>query len=238
MSKSAPVQLKGILFDFDGTLVDTKTFYFGLIADFLGTDKSKTISLAGTIIESQLVPEDTNVRWKIIKASYQVSRRLGFSMIRSLLAMWYLSRNHSKKFSSAKPTEGAIQGLMKLKELGIQVGIISYTSRKKIRLFLSNYLQDSHLFPDENILAKGDFGKSKEEGIKKFLKSLDLMQNKRMCAIVGDLGGDIISGKNLDITTIGVTTGYAPAEILKLTNPSRIYQTIFELAEAVVVPPK
>ena len=238
MSNSTPVQLKAILFDFDGTLVDTKTYYFGLIADYLGTDPTETISLAGEIIESKLVPEDINIRWKIIRASYQVSREMGYSMLRSIMAVWFLSRNHAKNFSSATPTEGTIQGLIKLQELGVQVGIISYSSRKKIKSFLSKYMQDNQIVPDEYILAKGEFGKVKEDGIARFLQLFDLTQDKRMCAIVGDLGGDIISGKNLGITTIGLTTGYAPLEILKLTKPSRIFQTISELVEAVEVPSK
>ncbi len=236
MSNLTPVSLKAILFDFDGTLVDTKSFYFGLIADYLGTDHIKTISLAGEIIEAKLVPEDANVRWKIIKASYQVSRKMGFGIIRSLKAIWYLSQNHSKHFSSAKPTEGTIQGIIKLKKLGVQIGIISYTSRKKILSFLSKYFQDSSIIPERNILAKGEFGKSKEAGIEKFIRSFDLVEHKYLCAIVGDLGGDILAGNNLGITTIGLTTGYAPSKILKLTKPSKIFNSVIELAEAVEIP--
>ncbi|MHA2154873.1 MAG: HAD family hydrolase [Candidatus Hodarchaeales archaeon] len=236
MSNSPPLLLKAILFDFDGTLVDTKTYYFGLIADFLGTDREETISLAGKLIERKLLPKDVNVKWKIIKTSYQVSRKLGFGIPRSLRAVWFLSQNHSKKFSSAQPTEGTIQGLIKLKEQGVQLGIISYTSRNKISSFLKKYFQDGTIIPERNILAKGDFGKSKEDGIENFLKLFDLKQQKQLCAIVGDLGGDIISGNNLGITTIGLTTGYAPSNILKLVNPSRVYNNLTELAEAVKIP--
>ncbi len=236
MPKPNSVILKAILFDFDGTLVDTKSYYFGLIADYLGTDPIETIKLAEEVIELKLVPEDNNIRWKIIKASYIVSRKMGYSRIKSLRALWHLSRTHSKQFASAEPTEGTIPGLIKLKELGIQLGIISYTSRRKVDLFLSNHYPNQKIFPEENILTKGDLGSSKEDGIEKFLNIFNLNQQKELCAIVGDLGGDIIAGNNVGITTIGLTTGYAPSRILSKSSPSRIFQTLTELAENVEVP--
>ncbi len=236
MTQSSSIKLKAILFDFDGTLVDTKSYYFGIIADYLGSDRDKTIKIAEEIIESKLVPEDNNIRWEIVRTSYQVSRKMGFGIIRSILALWHLSRNHSKNFSSAEPTKDTIEGLVKLNELGVHLGIISYTSRRKIEYFLSKYIENKFMFSEECILAKGDFGNLKEKGIEKFLELFNLTKEKHLCAIVGDLGGDIISGNNLGITTIGLTTGYATSDILSKAGPSRIFDTVIELAKNVEVP--
>jgi phosphoglycolate phosphatase-like HAD superfamily hydrolase len=98
MTDSKKIPLQAILFDFDGTLVDTKSYYFGLVADFLGSNPEETISLAGEIIRSKLSPTDSNIKWDILKVTYSISRKLGFGYFKSIRAVIFLGRNHSKSF--------------------------------------------------------------------------------------------------------------------------------------------
>ncbi|MHA1942345.1 MAG: HAD family hydrolase [Candidatus Hodarchaeales archaeon] len=226
---------KLILFDFDGTLVDTKTYYFGLIADYLKSDKKETISVAGRILTSMLSFDEKNIKWKIIRASYRVSRVLGNNRLRAIRAVIYLVRNHNNYFEDAKPTKHAVEGLKLLKEKGITLGIISYSSKNKILSFLQNYVQDSTLFEISNIIVKKEFGKTKEEAINNFLKKFELTETKKLCAIVGDLGGDIIAGKNMGITSIGITTGYSSKQLLLEAKPDRIFNSVKEIANCVII---
>ena len=121
---------------------------------------------------------------------------------------------------------------------GIKMGIISFSSRHKILEFISTHLQDQDFFPQENILTKDNLGKIKEEAILKFLHQFNLVEDRQSCAYVGDLGGDIIAGNNLGIVSIGLTTGYATRKTLESASPTRVFNTVLELAEFVDPHPK
>ncbi|MHA1513295.1 MAG: HAD family hydrolase [Candidatus Hodarchaeales archaeon] len=233
MTDSMKTPLKAILFDFDGTLVDTKSYYFGLVAKFLGSDPEETISLAGTTISSKLSPKDANIKWELLKVCYIISRKLGYGYFKSIRAVLFLIRNHSKSFSKAQPTQYTVEGLEELRLKGISLGIISFSSKKKINEFINNYLPRKEYFPEDNILAAGEFGKKKEAGMITFLEKFNLKEKPQLCAIVGDLGGDIIAGNNVKLFTIGITTGYASEETLRKASPSLITSSLSEIADRV-----
>jgi len=107
MSNSLLSPIKALIFDFDGTLVDTKRYYFQLIADYLCLDLNQVLQAVELTTFSNINHKETNVKWKIIKASFSASRFLGFGRFKSLRAALYLSRNHSKYFSKARPTSNA-----------------------------------------------------------------------------------------------------------------------------------
>jgi phosphoglycolate phosphatase-like HAD superfamily hydrolase len=231
MTFSNRLALKAALFDFDGTLVDTKTFYFKMIADFLKTDPDTTISLAGDWIASKLSYSETNIKYTLVRAAYYVSRAMGFNHFTSLRAVWHLVRNHSRAFSKAMPTKDAIKGLEKLKEKEIQMGIISFSSRKKVLEFLNEHLSMDDILPRQNIITKESLGKTKEEAILFFLQQFGLTDEADSCAYIGDLGGDIIAGNNLGTISIGLTTGYAQRETLEAASPTQIFDSVLEFAE-------
>ena len=233
MTNSTKIPLQAILFDFDGTLVDTKNYYFTLVADFLGSNPEETISFADTVIKSRLTPRDSNIKWELLKVTYIIARKLGFGYFKSIRAIVYLGRNHGKSFYLAQPTKNTVEGLRKLHLKGIHLGIISFSSRKKIEQFIENYLPNSEYFREDNILTGKDFGKTKEKGIGTFLEKFNLTKSPHLCAIVGDLGGDIIAGDNMKLTTIGITAGYASREILEKASPSIVVSSVSEIADIV-----
>jgi phosphoglycolate phosphatase-like HAD superfamily hydrolase len=65
------------------------------------------------------------------------------------------------------------------------------------------------------------------------MRQFNLEQTPRSCAIIGDLGGDAISGKNIGITSFGLTTGFSTREILAKNDPDAIYDTLLEMEKAV-----
>ncbi len=99
---------------------------------------------------------------------------------------------------------------------------------------MHRYANDTVLFEESNILVKDDFGKTKEEAILKFLQKYKIGKNKNLCAIVGDLGGDIIAGKNMGITSIAMTTGYATKKLLLEAKPDGIFDSVQEFAQNVI----
>jgi phosphoglycolate phosphatase-like HAD superfamily hydrolase len=227
------IPIKAIIFDFDGTLVDTKQYYFGLLAEYLQIDLTLVISKADEITFSKLTPQERNVKWKIVRTLYKVSRALDFSLFKSLRALFYVMRNQSKRFSSAQPTKDAQISLKRLHSTGIKLAIVSDTSRKKIDTFLANHFKGTDYFSEDRILASGEFGKHKEDGFIHFLRKFQLTNTPRSCAMIGDLGGDIIAGKTVGITTFGFAAGYSTSETLLVNKPDAIYETLLEMEGAV-----
>jgi phosphoglycolate phosphatase-like HAD superfamily hydrolase len=197
MSQLVYIPIKAILFDFDGTLVDTKSYYFGLLAQYLETDATQVIALANKITFSKLSQYEKNVKWHIVRTLYKVSRASGYSHLKSIRATIFVGRNNTKLFSNAKPTIDTKAALRRLNSSGIKLAIISFSSRKKIKTFLATHLKGSKFFSEDNILAVGEFS-TKEEGIVHFVRKFNLTDTPRSCAIVGDLGGDTISGKKVE----------------------------------------
>lgn len=227
------IPIIAIIFDFDGTLVDSKQYYFGMLAQYLEVDPTSVVSKADKLIFSKLTSQERNVKWKIVKALYQVSRALGFNRIRSLRAMFYVSRNQAGQFSSAKPTKDALIALKRLHSHGIKLAIVSDSPRKKIQQFLTRHLKDTNYFLDENILAAGEFGKHKEEGFIYFLRKFNLTNTPQSCAMIGDLGGDILAGKTIGITTFGFAAGYSNPETLLQNKPDAIYESLLEMERSI-----
>ena len=227
------IPIKAILFDFDGTLVDTKSFYFGKLAQYLKADPNEAIRLADEITFSKLSHKESNVKWHIVRTMYKVARALGYSRLLSSRATAFVGRNHTKLFSDAKPTTDALAALKRLHGSNMKLAIISYTSRKKIKIFLDTYLKGTKYFSEDNILAAGEYDKHKEAGIIHFMRKFNLTQTPRSCAIVGDLGGDTIAGKNIGITTFALTTGFSTYDILEKNKPDAIYDTLLEMEKSV-----
>ncbi|MFX0087827.1 MAG: HAD family hydrolase [Candidatus Hodarchaeota archaeon] len=227
------IPIKAIFFDFDGTLVDTKSYYFSMLAQYLQTDPMEAIKQADEISFSKLSQSERNVKWLIVRTMYKVARALGYSRFKSLQATIFVGRNHAKLFAKAKPSKDALAAIRRLHASNIKLAIISFTSRKKIRTFLDTHLKGMKYFPEDNILAAGEFEKHKEAGIVHFMRKFNLTQTPRSCAIIGDLGGDIIAGKNVGVTTFGMTTGYSIRETLAKNDPDAIYDTLLELEKSV-----
>ena len=226
------IPIKAILFDFDGTLVDTKSYYFGMLAEYLKAVPNEVIDLANRITFSKISEKEQNVKWYIVRTLYKVARALEFGRFKSIQAVLYVGRNNTKQFSKATPTRDALAAIKRLHASNIRLGIISFTSRKKILSFLNSHLRGSKYFSENNILAAGEFG-NKEAGIVYFIRKFNLTTTPRSCAIIGDLGGDTIAGKNIGITTFGLTTGFSTHEILSKNKPDAIYDSLLEMEKAV-----
>jgi phosphoglycolate phosphatase-like HAD superfamily hydrolase len=204
-----------------------------MLAEYLQTDPNEAINQADEISFSKLSQSERNVKWLIVRTLYKVARALGYSRFKSLRATIFVGRNHAKLFLNAKPTIDALAAIRRLHSSNIKLAIISFTSRKKIHTFLDTHFKGTKYITKDNILAAGEFEKHKEAGIVHFMRKFNLTQIPRSCAIIGDLGGDTIAGKNVGITTFGLTTGFSTRKTLAKNNPDAIYDTLLEMEKSV-----
>ncbi|MHA1973350.1 MAG: HAD family hydrolase [Candidatus Hodarchaeales archaeon] len=228
------IPIKCIIFDFDGTLVDTKTYYLSLVAEYLGSQLESVKDKAELTTFSKISHTESNIKWKIPLAAFRASQKLGYSKKKSLGAVVHLIRQHSEDFHRARPTPHLKEALSMLYDGNIPLAILSHSSRRKVIGFLDQYFPDGDYFRHDLILTAGEFGKHKESGIKKILSLLNLEDVPSECCILGDLGGDVIAGKNSGLTTFGLTTGYSTYDTLAKAEPNAIFNNVLEMAKYIL----
>jgi phosphoglycolate phosphatase len=193
---------KYIVFDFDGTLVDSKDVYISAYNQLAAKYKSRPI-------EVKDIPELKKLS-VLGRASY-----LNLSVSRIPFIAVDMIKLYKNGIKDLKMIEGTKKLLDDLAGLGYRLAIISSNSENNIREFLEFQQIDSI---SEVICSSNVFGKDRI--IKKFLKKCRL--NNSEIIYIGDESRDVLACKKLGVKIIGVTWGYDFAETLKESGPDFI----------------
>jgi phosphoglycolate phosphatase len=201
---------KILLFDFDGTLVDSKysilEIYNNNIAEKYGYNKLNKEDI------EMLMNVSIKERCRILE--------IPFHKIPGLLLEE--TKTFRKYIKSIDMIEGIKEILYKLKEKKYSMGILSSNAEENIREFLdyNNIKIFEFIFSSSNL-----FGKHKT--IKKCLKKYDF--NKEDVLYVGDEIRDIVSCKKIDMNIAAVTWGFDSKNLLKQESPEFLVDSPEEL---------
>jgi HAD superfamily hydrolase (TIGR01549 family) len=216
-----PLPVKAILFDIDGTLVDSVGAYFEVARvaatayRYVVTEEHVRHALAtGSSFWKAVVPPDAHDRDSVTKA---LSMHAARDWPRVL-------KEHAKVF------EGLAQTLIRLKSLGIRLGIVSGARREVLDLLAEANLLD--LF--EIIVLGSDVSKSKPdpEGILKCLELLKVAPGEAV--YVGDAPVDIQASRAAGVRVVGVLSGVGTSAMLSMHGPDRIVSSHVKLPDLVV----
>lgn len=207
---------KAILFDIDGTLLDTSQFIFKAYQYSLLTNCKKQITL------DDLTP----LMGKSLAYCYQELVPNG--------DIEALCRSHHdfqlQNLHLAIPFPNTAKILRKLKQNNFKIGTVSNrasnTTKKTLQLAnLAKYI--------DVVISVDDVKKPKpdKEPIDKALKILGIKANQAL--FVGDTETDILTGKNAKVTTIGVTYGWLGKKIAS-HKPDYLIDNIGELLTIVL----
>lgn len=206
-----------ILFDFDGTLVDTFPDLMDALDIFLvkhrlpkiSANKIKPIiSFGAKVILTKAVPEYFLAKHSIDKL------RKDFIDI-------YLSTN----FKKTKPFPGIIQLLDKLIASNFKWGIVTNRTCSLTKPLLDKF----SLAPSSNCLIGGDSTPEPKPSPVPLLaasKLLNLSPNN--CIYIGDAATDISAGNSAGMHTIAALFGYIPSKNEALNWPANAYATTVE----------
>lgn len=203
--------MKAVLFDLDGTLIDTTEFIFQAYEHSLSTHGFEVI--------------------KREKLSPHIGR--GLHVIYSEIApggdVEALIKTHinfqDERMHLVKSFPDIAEVLKKIKALGIKIGIV--TSRlKNTPGALERGGLDAKLF---DVIITADDVKNLKPNPEGVLKALNKLKVKASEAIlVGDAQVDIQMGKNAKVKTVGVTFGFGGKGIKK-SKPDFVIDNIEEL---------
>lgn len=204
---------KQLIFDFDGTIVDSRYMIVAMINRLAGKYKLRTIReqdyahLRGlTVVER--------------------CRFVGLPLYKLPLFKLDLTRTYRETADELEPVPGLREVLEALKVSGVRLSIISSNSTENIKRFLARNGID--LF--DGIHTSGNiFGKDRT--IAGFLKRYRLRSED--VAYVGDECRDIEACRKNNVRVIAVTWGYDDRELLAANKPDYLVDSPSGLLELV-----
>ncbi len=221
-----------ILFDLDGTLVDTCEDITNAINYAIEPYKIKpltpkeTISLVGEGITRLM--EKILEKKGFINGDISLETSIHPPMIRDILVSRFLDyySKHLTDHSTLYP--GVREVLEELKDY--KKAVIS----NKREVLSVKLLKDLGILHHFNLVVGSDTTPERKPSPQPILFALSkLGVDSNRTVIVGDSNLDIIAGKRANIKTIGVTYGYRPAELLK--DADFLIATIEELKNIIFI---
>jgi pyrophosphatase PpaX len=208
--------IKAVLFDVDGTLLDTKEFVYQAYEHVLKSYDFNNVSRN----------EITLVMGEPLEKCYEVLT--GLNDVGQLV-------NEHREFQLnnlglSKPFKNATPVLKKIKENGIKIAAI--TTRSKITSVKT--LKNAGLLEYIDTVISGEDVINKKPNPEGLIKSLEIFNVSRDEAVmVGDTKVDVLAGKNAKVKTIGIMNGFH-GERLRESNPDFIVSDIEDILQIIL----
>lgn len=195
--------IKYIIFDFDGTIVDTIDLAINIYNRIAPEYNCKTVE-----------QED----WKILRSNkpQEFLKTYGITTFKLLLILLRIRRELSKHISEIEPVNEIKTSLYEIKNAGFTLGILTSNSRDNVSKFLKN----NNLYGIFDFIYNGKNVFGKDKVIKRLLKHKNI--SRESVIYVGDETRDIEAAKKAGIPVIAVSWGLNHKEILAALHPNQI----------------
>ncbi len=210
-------QVKGVIFDVDGTLANSVGFFYDIALEILRLAGAPAVSQEQVYALMRL--GDAAPLEKLFPPDFPNPSATLKRIVDERMHEW-MRQYHEE--TEAIP--GSVELLHDLRAKGIQLGIA--TSSGRALPFLDRW-GVRHLF--DGIVGREDV-ESRKPHPEPILKCLGHLQlDPHEVAYVGDSIIDVQAGKAAGVYTIGVLTGTSPHEILHQESPDHIVESVAEL---------
>lgn len=204
---------KFILFDFDGTIADS----FDNFIEIVNTISNK-YHLA------KIPPNEINaLRSEDAKTIF---RKLNIPLFLLPFIAWDVKRMQRKEMVNIKPFKDLPEMLIRLKQNGYKLGILTSNGEENVFEFLKLNNIDVFEYIYDNASLFG-----KEKSINKFIKNQNISKNDLI--YVGDEIRDIHACKKAGVKIISVSWGFNSKEGLEKNNPDYIVDSPIELSNII-----
>ena len=222
------LKVRAVIFDLDGTLIDSIDIYFAIVEKALERLKLPPVSRSRILAAAEsedfkwelVLPQDVlDRKEKIIDEAWEVINEIAPQMFADNLDL----------------IQGAGSIVEKLSSKGLKIGLVTSTQRRYLETKmqpLKNVGADT-LF--EVIITSDDVERRKPapDPLIACAQQLDLEPGK--CVYVGDTATDIKAGKAAGMRTVGVLTGFDEYEALETENPDAIIKDVQYLLEVIEI---
>ncbi len=203
-----------IVFDFDGTIADTLSVVIKIANKFADHYGYRKIPLSDLPKLREKKPSE-------------VLKHLGISIFKIPIVVRKIRFEMNKEIVHLQASVEIKDALVKLRENGCVLGILTTNSRENVMEFLKN--NDLQLF-DFVYTGRAMYGKSRL--LKKLMKEKTIPHKDPI--YVGDEIRDIEAAKKAGIRVIGVSWGYNTRAALQKANPDYIVEKPEDLQEIIL----
>lgn len=207
---------KAILFDFDGTIADTYQAIATITNQLSGEFGYKALNQEELLLIKNL-------------SSREIVKRSEISVFKLPFLVRRVRSELSKEIAELDLISGMRKILLKLKDLGFVLGIVTSNTQENVAIFLQNH-QLTDLF-DYIYSGTAIFGKHRV--INQVIREHKL--NKSQVIYVGDETRDIRSARKSKIAVIAVSWGFNSAQILSKHQPDYLVDQPTELLRAIAL---
>ncbi len=207
--------IRGVVFDFDGTIVDSMKLVFDALNDALKKRGLPTIEL-------ELLGRMAGLPVKeIINTKTHVSDSTAKEIEKDVFEVYIkFCRTSCQLLPHVEKT------LKNLKSKEMKLGLLTTTPRKPLEAVAKKFSLENYF---DIMLAKEDVkNKPNPDGIEQIIAKFGILKDE--CIYVGDSPIDVYTGKAAGVKTIAVTTGIATVEQLKETQPDGVIASLEQLS--------
>ena len=227
-SKQKKLKVAAVIFDLDGTLIDSIDIYFTIVENAL-----KRLNLPA-VSRNQILAaaESEEFKWELVLPQDVLDRKTeiideAWAVINEIAPQMFAD--------NLELIQGAERIVENLSSSGLKIGLVTSTQRQYLETKmqpLKNAGVDT-LF--EAIITSDDVEKRKPapDPLVTCAQQLDIKPGN--CVYVGDTTTDIKAGKAAGMRTIGVLTGFDEYETLEKESPDAIVESVRYLLEVIDV---
>ncbi len=222
MSNQVKLKVAAVIFDLDGTLIDSIDTYFKIVEIALERLNLPPVSRSKILAAA----ESENFKWELVLPPEVLSSNEhiideAWSVINEIAPQMFADR--------LDIFQGADSILKMISASGLKMGLVTSTQKHYLKTKmqpLKNAGVDNLI---EVIVTSDDVDKRKPAPDPLIMCAQELELKPDRCVYVGDTTTDIQAGKAAGMLTVGVLTGFDDYDSLKKEQPDAIIDSIYNL---------
>ena len=226
--KQKKLKVGAVIFDLDGTLIDSIDIYFTIVEKALERLKLPPVS-RNTILAAA---ESEDFNWELILPQEALSRK-----DKIIDKAWGVINEIAPRMfeDQMELIQGADTIVENLSSNGLKIGLVTSSQKQYLEIKMQPLKQAGVEELFEVIITTDDVLKRKPAPDPLITCAQQLDMKPGNCVYVGDTATDIKAGKAAGMRTIGVLTGFDEYAILEKENPDAIMESVRNLLEVIDV---
>ncbi len=228
MSQDKMLNVAAVIFDLDGTLIDSIDIYFRIVENALKRLDLPPVSRSKILAAA----ESEDFKWELV-----LPREVLDSQENIIDKAWAVINEIAPQMFADHLDifQGADTALNLIAAKGLKVGLVTSTQKHYLEtkmLPLKNAGVDNLI---QAIITSDDVEKRKPAPDPLIMCAQQLDVKPASCVYVGDTTTDIQAGKAAGMQTIGVLTGFDDYDAFKKEQPDAIIDSIRNLSDVLAV---
>ena len=226
--KQEKLKVGAVIFDLDGTLIDSIDIYFTIVEKALERLKLPPVSRNKILAAAE--SEDFN--WELILPQEALSRK-----DKIIDKAWGVINEIAPRMfeDQMELIQGADTIVENLSSNGLKIGLVTSSQKHYLDIKMQPLQQAGVEELFEVIITTDDVLKRKPAPDPLITCAQQLDMRPGNCVYVGDTATDIKAGKAAGMRTIGVLTGFDEYDTLEKEKPDAIMESVRNLLEVIDV---